>query len=209
MIFLHPVHSYSLTPLWTLSPSLESLSTFPCIFLPHSLTLCFSLPHSIAGCTTILCDLHTHSLSLAHSCNNAQELLQNPAMAEWALPVIHGSFIQHRFSVFGRCISLSLLCRRSRYFAGTRYRSEQSQEGVAIEKSILSLTHTHSYVYMLSFFICRKRGVNFKGYVANEVEMEQIVEDDIPSGGAAGCPISSFTQVCVCAHKNGGKNRDF
>jgi hypothetical protein len=45
--------------------------------------------------------------------------------------------------VFGRQLTLTLVARRSRHFAGTRY---------------------------------RKRGISAQGFVANEVETEQIVD---------------------------------
>jgi phosphatidylinositol 3,5-bisphosphate 5-phosphatase len=62
----------------------------------------------------------------------------------WCVPVAHGFFRQLHFSLFGKSLCLSLLARRSRFFAGTRY---------------------------------LKRGANADGFVANEVETEQIVDD--------------------------------
>ena len=44
----------------------------------------------------------------------------NPASA-WALPLIHGYLVQTHLSVFGNVVDLTLLARRSRFFAGTRY----------------------------------------------------------------------------------------
>lgn len=73
----------------------------------------------------------------------------------WNLPLIHGSFGQQRCCLFGRSLTVTLIGRRSRFFAGTRY---------------------------------LKRGINEQGHVANEVEVEQIVEAD-PGG------LSSFVQV--------------
>ncbi|KND03050.1 phosphatidylinositol-3,5-bisphosphate 5-phosphatase [Spizellomyces punctatus DAOM BR117] len=64
--------------------------------------------------------------------------------SDWVLPVIHGFVDQSKISVFGRNIFVTLIARRSRYFAGARF---------------------------------LKRGVNDKGYVANDVETEQIVYD--------------------------------
>jgi len=61
----------------------------------------------------------------------------------WCLPLVHGFFEQRRLSVFGRPLTLTLLARRSRHYAGTRY---------------------------------RKRGLSEAGHVANEVEVETIVE---------------------------------
>ena len=76
----------------------------------------------------------------------------------WIVSLVHGSFGQQRCSIFGKTITLTLIARRSRHFAGTRY---------------------------------LKRGVNDSGHVANDVEIEQIVEDS--SGALAG--LSSYVQV--------------
>jgi hypothetical protein len=40
----------------------------------------------------------------------------------WLLPLIHGWWEQRRLSLLGRPVALTLLSRRSRHFAGTRYR---------------------------------------------------------------------------------------
>jgi len=68
----------------------------------------------------------------------------------WAAPVICGSFGQVTVTSFSKALVLSLVSRRSRHFAGTRY---------------------------------LKRGVSRLGFVANEVELEQVVDDT--SGGMA------------------------
>lgn len=39
----------------------------------------------------------------------------------WVLPIIHGSYEQRRFSIFGRTLDMILIGRRSRHYAGTRY----------------------------------------------------------------------------------------
>ncbi|KAJ3063072.1 phosphatidylinositol-3,5-bisphosphate 5-phosphatase, partial [Podochytrium sp. JEL0797] len=62
----------------------------------------------------------------------------------WCLPIIFGFVDQAKIPVFGHDIYLTLIARRSRFFAGARF---------------------------------LKRGVNDEGYVANEVETEQIVHD--------------------------------
>ncbi|GAA5990178.1 hypothetical protein JCM5350_002532 [Sporobolomyces pararoseus] len=62
----------------------------------------------------------------------------------WVLPMIYGSIEQAKLSVFGRTIYICLIARRSRHFAGARY---------------------------------RRRGVTEDGFVANDVESEQIVAD--------------------------------
>eukprot|EP00094_Tigriopus_californicus_P011616 TCALIF_11221-PA protein Name:"Similar to Fig4 Polyphosphoinositide phosphatase (Mus musculus)" AED:0.27 eAED:0.27 QI:0/0/0/0.63/0.9/0.72/11/0/1202 len=62
----------------------------------------------------------------------------------WVIHIIYGFIDQSNISVYGRPILLTLIARRSRKFAGTRF---------------------------------LKRGANFQGDVANEVETEQIVVD--------------------------------
>ncbi|KAI5283768.1 phosphatidylinositol-3,5-bisphosphate 5-phosphatase, partial [Ascosphaera aggregata] len=71
-------------------------------------------------------------------------LLKNPY--DWCFPIIHGYVDQANISVFGRLIYVTLIARRSRYFAGARF---------------------------------LKRGANDLGYVANDVETEQIVSDTL------------------------------
>lgn len=61
---------------------------------------------------------------------------------EWCLPIIHGYVDQSKMSVYGRLVYISIIARRSRFFAGARF---------------------------------LKRGANDLGYVANDVETEQIV----------------------------------
>lgn len=41
---------------------------------------------------------------------------------QWVLPLIHGSLEQKVLSVFGATVQVTLISRRSRFFAGTRYR---------------------------------------------------------------------------------------
>eukprot|EP00939_MAST-03C_sp_MAST-3C-sp1_P000593 g593.t1 len=74
---------------------------------------------------------------------------------KWVLNLCHGFFRQQRCMIAGSAVSLTLLARRSRHFAGTRY---------------------------------LKRGVSDDGHVANEVEVEQIIDDE-------NCHYSSFVQV--------------
>ncbi|KAL1920313.1 uncharacterized protein VTP21DRAFT_1459 [Calcarisporiella thermophila] len=68
----------------------------------------------------------------------------NTRNSDWILPIIHGFVDQSKISIFGQSIFVTLIARRSRYFAGARY---------------------------------LKRGVNDQGYVANDVETEQIVSE--------------------------------
>ena len=63
---------------------------------------------------------------------------------DWCLPLIHGFVDQATLSVYGRTIHITVIARRSRFFAGARF---------------------------------LKRGANDFGYVANDVETEQIVSE--------------------------------
>ncbi|GFY98575.1 phosphoinositide phosphatase family protein [Actinidia rufa] len=85
-----------------------------------------------------------------------RNLLQNTV---WTVALVYGFFKQASLSISGRDFKLTLIARRSRHYAGTRY---------------------------------LKRGVNEKGRVANDVETEQIVFEDVPEG--CPIPISSVVQ---------------
>ncbi|KAK4783205.1 hypothetical protein SAY86_007579 [Trapa natans] len=76
----------------------------------------------------------------------------------WTVALVYGFFKQAALSVAGRELTLTLIARRSRHYAGTRY---------------------------------LKRGVNEEGKVANDVETEQIVFEDLSKG----CPIQISSVV--------------
>lgn len=63
---------------------------------------------------------------------------------DWCLPITHGFIDQTSLDIFGRNVYITIIARRSRFFAGARF---------------------------------LKRGVNDLGYVANDVETEQIVSE--------------------------------
>ncbi|KAK7291771.1 hypothetical protein RIF29_07180 [Crotalaria pallida] len=67
----------------------------------------------------------------------------------WTVALVYGFFKQDTLTISGREFILTLIARRSRHYAGTRY---------------------------------LRRGVNEKGRVANDVETEQIVFEDVPEG---------------------------
>ncbi|KNG47113.1 polyphosphoinositide phosphatase [Stemphylium lycopersici] len=77
-----------------------------------------------------------------HLLNPARDALKN--VYDWCHPVIHGYVDQSSLDVFGRRVYLTIIARRSRFFAGARF---------------------------------LKRGTNDLGYVANDVETEQIVSE--------------------------------
>ncbi|KAF8246186.1 hypothetical protein K440DRAFT_586159 [Wilcoxina mikolae CBS 423.85] len=72
----------------------------------------------------------------------AKECIKNTY--DWCMPIVHGYVDQANISVYGRSIYITIIARRSRYFAGARF---------------------------------LKRGANDLGYVANDVETEQIVSE--------------------------------
>ena len=74
--------------------------------------------------------------------------------AAWCIPIIHGYYQQKQFSLYSRLLSLILLTRRSRHYAGTRY---------------------------------LKRGINIHGQVANDCEIEQIIQ----------CDYSIYNMKCI------------
>ncbi|KAI3904803.1 hypothetical protein MKW92_028962 [Papaver armeniacum] len=77
----------------------------------------------------------------------------------WTVALVFGFFKQARLSLSGRDFNFTLIARRSRHYAGTRY---------------------------------LKRGVNENGRVANDVETEQIVFEDVAEGSPI--QISSVVQ---------------
>ncbi|KAK0714933.1 SacI homology domain-containing protein [Lasiosphaeris hirsuta] len=77
-----------------------------------------------------------------HLLQPAAKVLNAPY--DWCRPVIHGYIDQAAVSIYGRTVHITIIARRSRFFAGARF---------------------------------LKRGANDLGYVANDVETEQIVSE--------------------------------
>lgn len=50
----------------------------------------------------------------------------------WLLSVMHGFFEQKMLSLFGRALALTLISRRSKHFAGTRYRKRGVNDEVCV-----------------------------------------------------------------------------
>lgn len=78
----------------------------------------------------------------SHLLQPAVGVLKDPF--DWCRPIIHGYVDQASVSIYGRTAFITIIARRSRYFAGARF---------------------------------LKRGANDLGYVANDVETEQIVSE--------------------------------
>lgn len=69
-----------------------------------------------------------------------------PEPFDWCRPIVHGYIDQASISIYGRTAYITVIGRRSRFFAGARF---------------------------------LKRGANDLGYVANDVETEQIVSESL------------------------------
>ncbi|CAK7562590.1 MAG: phosphatidylinositol-3,5-bisphosphate 5-phosphatase [Sporothrix epigloea] len=78
----------------------------------------------------------------SHLLQPAKEALASPF--DWCRPITHGYIDQASIAIYGRTAYVSIIARRSRYFAGARF---------------------------------LKRGANDLGFVANDVETEQIVSE--------------------------------
>ena len=57
----------------------------------------------------------------------------------WVVPLIHGFFQQRTLAVFGQTLTIALIARRSRHFAGTRYQ----KRGVNNEVSVVTKLAEH------------------------------------------------------------------
>ena len=93
-----------------------------------------------------------------HQSQELRECLGDLSASYWVLPIIHGSYQQRKFNMFGKTFDIALIARRSRHYAGTRY---------------------------------LKRGISVHGKVANDCEMEQIIQ--VPEGLKS--TYASFVQV--------------
>ena len=64
----------------------------------------------------------------------------------WIMPIIHGAFDQRKVNDYGRYLNVTLLARRSRHFAGTRYlkRGVSEQGKVANDVEYEQILHDES-----------------------------------------------------------------
>lgn len=64
----------------------------------------------------------------------------------WVMPIIHGAFVQRKLNDYGRTLNLTLIARRSRHFAGTRYlkRGVSEQGKVANDVEHEQIVHDES-----------------------------------------------------------------
>jgi hypothetical protein len=62
----------------------------------------------------------------------------------WVMPIIHGSYEQRRFSIFGRTLDMILIGRRSRHYAGTRY----NKRGISVHGKVANDCETEQIIQL-------------------------------------------------------------
>lgn len=129
---------------------LNNLDLSRSFYFSYSYNITRSLQHNIIRQRT---SLNEGKYSFGHDFNGmfvwnhhllkpARHALKLPH--DWCVPIIHGFIDQAALDIFGRAVYITIIGRRSRFFAGARF---------------------------------LKRGINDMGYVANDVETEQIVSE--------------------------------
>lgn len=129
---------------------LNNLDLTRSFYFSYSYNITRSLQHNIIRQRT---SLNEGKFSNGHDFNGmfvwnhhllkpAKNAMKNPH--DWCVPIIHGFIDQAALDIFGRSVYVTIIGRRSRFFAGARF---------------------------------LKRGINDMGYVANDVETEQIVSE--------------------------------
>ncbi|CAM9514219.1 unnamed protein product [Discosporangium mesarthrocarpum] len=64
----------------------------------------------------------------------------------WVLPIIHGAFLQRKVKLSGRMLNITVIARRSRHFAGTRYlkRGVSDTGNVANDVEVEQIVHAEA-----------------------------------------------------------------
>ncbi|MCJ1288222.1 phosphatidylinositol-3,5-bisphosphate 5-phosphatase [Xylographa opegraphella] len=130
---------------------LSNLDLSRSFYFSYSYDITHTLQHNITRERMSLLQSRTKPASMSFNAMFVwnQHLLEPAARAlknvyNWCLPIMHGFVDQATLSIYGRAVYITIIARRSRFFAGARF---------------------------------LKRGTNDKGYVANDVETEQIVSE--------------------------------
>uniref|UniRef100_K3X291 SAC domain-containing protein n=1 Tax=Globisporangium ultimum (strain ATCC 200006 / CBS 805.95 / DAOM BR144) TaxID=431595 RepID=K3X291_GLOUD len=87
-------------------------------FFSYSYDITHTLQHNMTRERSEPSEMFTWNSYLTHE---LKEYLSPEAASDLVIPIVLGSYEQRKCSVFGRLISIILLARRSRHFAGTRY----------------------------------------------------------------------------------------
>lgn len=96
----------------------------------------------------------------------------------WLLPLVHGFVDQAKLVVFSRTVYITLIARRSRHFAGARF----LRRGINNEVRIYNRRVVDGAARLAH--LSRQA----QGFVANEVESEQIVSDTLTSAFYTAAP---------------------
>ncbi|KAK8080863.1 phosphatidylinositol-3-5-bisphosphate 5-phosphatase [Apiospora hydei] len=132
---------------------LNNLDLTRSFYYSYSYDITRTLQHNISRERTALAnglpgtvndDFNSMFVWNSHLLQPAEEAI--PQAFDWCRPIIHGYIDQAALSIYGRSAYITIIARRSRYFAGARF---------------------------------LKRGANDLGYVANDVETEQIVSESL------------------------------
>jgi phosphatidylinositol 3,5-bisphosphate 5-phosphatase len=131
---------------------LNNLDLSKSFYFSYSYDITHSLQHNIVRQRRAMNERLHHADQEFNSMFVWNHHLLKPAIAalkhpfNWCLPIVHGFIDQASLDIFGRAVYITIIGRRSRFFAGARF---------------------------------LKRGVNDMGYVANDVETEQIVSEKL------------------------------
>ncbi|KAK8060606.1 phosphatidylinositol-3-5-bisphosphate 5-phosphatase [Apiospora saccharicola] len=132
---------------------LNNLDLTRSFYYSYSYDITRTLQHNISRERTALAngqpgtindDFNSMFVWNSHLLQPAEAAIPDPF--DWCRPIIHGYIDQAALSIYGRSAYITIIARRSRYFAGARF---------------------------------LKRGANDLGYVANDVETEQIVSESL------------------------------
>ena len=71
-----------------------------------------------------------------HLTRELGDALDARSAARWTLALTHGAFVQRKCTLFGRVVNVTLVARRSRHFAGTRYLKRGVSDGGKVANDV-------------------------------------------------------------------------
>ncbi|KAH8822765.1 polyphosphoinositide phosphatase [Flagelloscypha sp. PMI_526] len=125
-------------------------------YFSYSYDLTSTLQHNLVGSNRFVSDTWSFNDRYAWNFNLMTSPFSNaeapPIRPSWLLPLVHGHVDQAKLTVLGRVIFVTLIARRSRHFAGTRYlkRGANDEGNVANEvetEQIVSEALTTPFYY--------------------------------------------------------------
>jgi hypothetical protein len=151
--------------------------------------------------------IHTYKLTRQTHTHTKHTHTHRYRPNRWTVACIHGFFEQKRVACHGRAITLSLLSRRSRRFAGMlKVITFLIVCFVCLFCHVTDVQsrctiHTHTYTHAGTRYL--KRGISDEGYSANAVESEQIVfvrdrGHHTEGSYSSHVQVSQRVSICVC-----------